>query len=106
MTETMKRRACGRDFALSARMGATSLLLVGLYLAALVPPLWLFHHGILPAKFAFGFDVVVLVLFVLQYTSLDRLARPASRARIFEAAEARKLHAVLERLANLPTSRS
>jgi len=97
----MERRACGRDFALSARMGVTSLLLVGLYLAALVPPLWLFHHGILPAKFAFGFDGFVLVLFVLQYTSLDRMALRASRARIVEAAEAPKLHAVLEKLAGL-----
>src|ERR671930_357993 len=33
----MQRKPCGRDFALSARMGVTCLLLVGLYLAALVP---------------------------------------------------------------------
>jgi heat shock protein HtpX len=101
MTATMKRRACGRDFALSARMGVTTLLLCGLYLAALVPPLWLFHHGLLPAKFAFGFDAVVLLLFVLQYRSLDGMALRASHARIVEDAEAPKLHAVLERLAGL-----
>src|SRR5207248_7449797 len=101
MTATMKRRACGRDFALSARMGVTTLLLCGLYLAALVPPLWLFHEGILPAKFAFGFDAVVLLLFVLQYRSLDGTALRASHARIVEDAEAPKLHAVLEKLAGL-----
>jgi heat shock protein HtpX len=101
MTATMKRRACGRDFALSARMGVTTLLLCGLYLAALVPPLWLFHHGLLPAKFAFGFDAVVLLLFVLQYRSLDGMALRASHARIVEDAEAPKLHAVLEKLAGL-----
>ena len=74
MTATMKRTACGRDFVLSARMGVTALLLCGLYFAALVLPLWLFHEGILPAKFAFGFDAVVLLLFVLQYRSLDGMA--------------------------------
>ena len=58
----MRRSACGRDFALSARMGVTSLLLVGLYSAALLPPIWLFLHGILPAKFAFGFEAIVVVL--------------------------------------------
>jgi heat shock protein HtpX len=100
-SEEMKRRACGRDFALSARMGVTTLLLVGLYLAALVPPLWLFHEGILAAKFAFGFDAVVLVLLALQYTSLDRMALRTSRARLVEVAEAPKLHALLERLAGL-----
>ena len=97
----MRRTACGRDFALSARMGVTTLLLVGLYLAALVPPLWLFHHGFLPAKAAFGFDGFVLVLVVLQYVSLDRMALRASRARIVGASEAPKLHAVLEQLAGL-----
>ena len=97
----MRRTACGRDFALSARMGVTTLLLVGLYLAALVPPLWLFHHGFLPAKAAFGFDGFVLVLVVLQYVSLDRMALRASRARIVEPDDAPKLHAVLARLAGL-----
>jgi len=82
-------------------MGVTTLLLVGLYLAALVPPLWLFHHGFLPAKAAFGFDGFVLVLVVLQYVSLDRMALRASRARIVGASEAPKLHAVLEQLAGL-----
>jgi heat shock protein HtpX len=101
MTATMKRRACGRDFALSARMGVTTLLLCGLYLAALVPPLWLFHHGLLPAKFAFGFDAIVLLLFVFQYSSLDGMALRASHARIVEDAEAPKLHEVLEKLAGL-----
>src|SRR5438874_1194499 len=101
MTATMKRTACGRDFVLSARVGLTTVLLCGLYLAAFVPPLWLFHEGILPAKFAFGFDAVVLLLFVLQYRSLDGMALRASHARIVEDAEAPKLHAVLEKLAGL-----
>jgi heat shock protein HtpX len=82
-------------------MGVTSLLLIGLYLAVLVPPLWLFHRGILPAKFAFGFDGIVVVLLVSQYVSLDRMALRASRARIVGASEAPKLHAVLEKLAAL-----
>jgi heat shock protein HtpX len=82
-------------------MGVTSLLLVGLYLAALVPPIWLFRHGILPARFAFGFEAIVVVLFVVQYTSLDRMALRAARARIVGPAEAPKLHAVLEKLAGL-----
>jgi heat shock protein HtpX len=82
-------------------MGVTSLLLVVLYLAALVPPIWLFRHGILPARFAFGFEAIVVVLFVVQYTSLDRMALRASRARIVGPAEAPKLHAVLEKLAGL-----
>jgi heat shock protein HtpX len=97
----MKRRSCGRDFALSARMGVTTVLLAGLYLAALVPPVWLFRHGILPAKIAFGFDGVVLVLFVLQYTALDSMALRTSRARLVGAAEAPKLLAVLDELAAL-----
>jgi len=82
-------------------MGVTSLLLVGLYSAALLPPIWLFRHGILPAKFAFGFEAIVVVLFVLQYTSLDRMALRVSRARIVGPEEAPKLHAVLEKLAGL-----
>jgi heat shock protein HtpX len=82
-------------------MGVTSLLLLGLYLAVLVPPLWLFQQDVLPAKYAFGFDAVVLGLLVLQYTSLDRLALRASRARIVTASEAPTLHAVLEKLAGL-----
>jgi heat shock protein HtpX len=97
----MKRRACGRDLALSTRMGVTSLLLVGLYAAVLVPPLWLFHGGILPAKFAFGFDGIVVVLLASQYVALDRMALRASRARIVTASEAPKLHAALEKLAAL-----
>jgi heat shock protein HtpX len=97
----MKRKACGRDFALSARMGVTSLLLVGLYLAALVPPIWLYRHGIFPAKLTLGFDAVVLVLLALQYFSLDLMALRSSRARLVEPTEAPKLHAVLEKLAGL-----
>lgn len=97
----MKRRACGRDLSLSIRMGVTSLLLLALYLAVLASPLWLFHHGILPAKFAFGFDGIVLILLVSQYVSLDRVALRAARARIVSASEAPDLHAVLERLAGL-----
>jgi heat shock protein HtpX len=97
----MRRTACGRDFVLSARMGVTSLLLVALYLAALVPPIWLFHRGILGAKFAFGFDALVLVLLVCQYVSLEKMALRSSGARIVESGDAPKLHTVLERLAAL-----
>jgi heat shock protein HtpX len=82
-------------------MGVTSLLLLGLYLAVLVPPLWLFQQDVLSARYAFGFDAVVLGLLVLQYTSLDRLALRASRARIVTASDAPRLHAVLEKLAGL-----
>jgi heat shock protein HtpX len=97
----MQRKPCGRDFALSARMGVTCLLLVGLYLAALVPPLWLYHHGFLEAKLAFGFEAVVAALFALQYVSLDTAALRASRARVVSASEAPQLHAALEKLAAL-----
>jgi heat shock protein HtpX len=97
----MRRRACGRDVWLSARMGVTSLLLVALYVAALVPPVWLFHRGILPAKFAFGFEALVVILFVWQYFSLDKMALRASGARIVEPGDAPKLHTALERLAAL-----
>src|SRR6266545_959065 len=97
----MRRRACGRDFALSTRMGVTCLLLVGLYFAALAPPLWLLHGGILPAKLAIGFEALVVVLLGLQYASLDSMALRAARARIVEADEAPKLHGALEKLAAL-----
>lgn len=97
----MKRRTCGRDLTLSVRMGLTSVLLLSLYVAVLAFPLWLFHHDILPAKFAFGFDGIVLILLISQYVSLDRVALRAARARIVAASEAPALHAVLERLAGL-----
>ena len=97
----MKRRTCGRDLTLSVRMGLTSLLLLSLYVGVLAFPLWLFHHEILPAKFAFGFDGIVLILLLSQYVSLDRVALRAARARIVAASDEPGLHAVLERLAGL-----
>jgi heat shock protein HtpX len=97
----VRRKACGRDFALSARMGLTALLLAGLYLAALFTPLWLLHHDVLPAKFALGFDAVVVAMFVAQYVSLDQMALRTSRARLVDQYQAPKLHAVLEKLAAL-----
>jgi heat shock protein HtpX len=104
----MKRSACGRDFALSARMAVTMTLLGLLYLAVLAAPLWLLSGGFLPARYALGLDGLLLLLLGLQYLSLDRVALAASRARIVDRDRAPEFHAAVERLcalADLPKPR-
>jgi heat shock protein HtpX len=84
------------------------VLLIALYAAALATPLWLHSIGVLPWHYALGADAVVLLLFGLQYVSLDRAALRASRARILAAEDAPDLHNAVERLcalAELPKPR-
>ena len=104
----MKRKAPGRDLLLSAAIVVAMLLLAALYVAALAAPLWLQSVGLLPLHWALGIDGLILVLFALQYRSLDWAALRASRARFVSASEAPMLHAAVERLcgvAELPKPR-
>jgi heat shock protein HtpX len=108
MNQMMKRNACGRDFALSARMAVTMTLLGLLYLAVLAAPLWLLSVGLLSVLYAFGLDGLLLLLLGLQYLSLDRIALAASRAQIVDCDGAPELHAAVDRLcavADLPKPR-
>jgi heat shock protein HtpX len=104
----MKRKAPGRDLLLSAAIVVAMLLLAALYVAALAAPLWLHSTGLLPLHWALGVAALILVLFGLQYRSLDWAALRASRARFVSPSEAPMLHGAVERLcgvAGLPKPR-
>lgn len=97
----MKRKVVGRDLTLSAAMGVAMLLLGVLYVAALAYPLFLHWIGLFELGWALLIDIVILVLFGLQFRSLDWAALRASRARFVSPAEAPELHATIERLCGL-----
>ncbi len=95
----MKRKAYGRDRALSARMFATMFLLGGLYVAFFVVLLYLFDFGL--------FFALVLIggLAFLQYFTSDKIALAASGAKVVGPDQAPELHAMVDRLcamADLP----
>ena len=98
----MKRKAYGRDAGLSARMVTTMFLLGALYVAFFVVLLQFTDIGI-------GFLILILAgLAFLQYYTSDKIALPASRAKIVERDEAPELHDMVERLcamADLPKPR-
>lgn len=89
-------------------MAVALILLAALYLAALATPVGLHSVGLLPWRYALGADAIVLMLFGLQYASLDSAALRATRARIVGPEEAPRLHDAVERLcalAELPKPR-
>ncbi len=95
----MKRKAYGRDRALSARMFATMFLLGGLYVAFFVVLLYLFDFGLLFAL------VLIGGLAFLQYFTSDKIALAASGAKVVGPDQAPELHAMVDRLcamADLP----
>jgi heat shock protein HtpX len=98
----MKRRAYGRDFGLSARMGLTLFLLGALYVAFFVVLISVVQAPI--------FFVILLIggLAFLQYFTSDKIALRAAGAKVVERDQAPELHDMVERLcamADLPKPR-
>jgi len=98
----MQRKAYGRDFGLSARMGLTMFLLGALYVGFFVALLQFTGIGI-------GFVIVIMAgLGFVQYYTSDKIALAASGAKVVERDEAPELHDMVERLcamADLPQPR-
>jgi heat shock protein HtpX len=87
----MKRKAYGRDFGLSARMGLTLFLFGALYV------------GLFALLLQSGVSLWFAVLIgaggpLVQWYLSDRLALAASRAKIVSPEEAPELHAMVDRL--------
>ena len=98
----MERRAYGRDFGLSARMGLTMFLLGLLYVVFFVVLI-----SVIDAPFIVIVLILGLLAFVQYYTS-DKIALRASGAKIVERDQAPELHDMVERLcamADLPKPR-
>src|SRR5262245_11608452 len=88
----MRRRAFGRDFGLSARLGLTLFLLGALYVVFFVVLVQVFQLGIVP--------MVVLLggLAFLQYYTSDKIALAAAGAKVVTPEQAPELHAMVDRL--------
>lgn len=87
----MKRKAYGRDFGLSARMGLTLFLFGALYV------------GLFALLLQSGVSLWLAVVIgaggpLVQWYLSDRLALAASRAKIVSPEEAPELHAMVDRL--------
>jgi heat shock protein HtpX len=98
----MERKAYGRDFGLSARMGLTMFLLGLLYVVFFVVLI-----TVVDAPFIVIVAIMGLLAFVQYYTS-DKIALRASGAKIVERDQAPELHDMVERLcamADLPKPR-
>jgi heat shock protein HtpX len=82
-------------------MSAAIVLLAALYAIALATPLALAWLGLLPSHYALVADGLIVLLFALEYASLDDAALRSSGARLVDRDEAPKLHDLVERLAAL-----
>jgi heat shock protein HtpX len=88
----MKRKAYGRDTALSTRMFMTMFLLGALYVAFFVVLINLFQVGLIGALLIMG------VLAFIQYFTSDKIALAASGAKVVSREQAPELHDMVERL--------
>ena len=98
----MKRKAYGRDRALSLRMLLAGGLLGALYVVFAVVLFQVLNLGLAPML------VIVLGMAVFQYYTSDKLALAASGAKVVSREQAPELHDVVERLcamADLPKPR-
>jgi heat shock protein HtpX len=88
----MKRKAYGRDVALSTRMFTTMFLLGGVYVAFFSALVYFTGVGFIAAFLLIG------ALAFVQYFTSDKLALKASGAKVVSREEAPELHAMVERL--------
>jgi heat shock protein HtpX len=88
----MRRRAFGRDFGLSARLGLTLFLLGALYVVFFVVLVQYFQLGIVPMVLLLG------GLAFLQYYTSDKIALAAAGAKVVTPDQAPELHAMVDRL--------
>jgi heat shock protein HtpX len=89
----MERKAYGRDFGLSFRMGMTMFVLGLLYVAFFVALVQFTGVGV------FGIVFILGILSFVQFFTSDKIALLASGAKVVEREEAPELHDMVERLA-------
>ena len=98
----MERKAFGRDFGLSLRMGTTMFVLGLIYVAFFILLINVTSVGI------FGIVVILGILAFVQYFTSDKIALLASGAKVVDRDQAPELHDMVERLsamADLPKPR-
>jgi heat shock protein HtpX len=89
----MERKAYGRDFGLSLRMGTTMFILGLVYVLFFVALVQFTGVGI------FGIVLILGILSFVQFFTSDKIALLASGAKVVEREEAPELHDMVERLA-------
>jgi heat shock protein HtpX len=91
----MERKAYGRDFGLSLRMGTTMFVLGLLYVAFFVALVQFTGVGI------FGIVLIIGILSFVQFFTSDKIALLASGAKVVDREQAPELHDMVERLAGM-----
>ena len=89
----MERKAYGRDFGLSLRMGTTMFVLGLVYVLFFVALVQFSGVGI------FGIVLILGILSFVQFFTSDKIALLASGAKVVEREQAPELHDMVERLA-------
>jgi heat shock protein HtpX len=89
----MERKAYGRDFGLSLRMGTTMFILGLVYVLFFVALVQFTGVGV------FGIVFILGILSFVQFFTSDKIALLASGAKVVEREEAPELHDMVERLA-------
>lgn len=89
----MERKAYGRDFGLSLRMGVTMFVLGLVYVAFFIALVQFTGVGI------FGIVLIIGILSFVQFFTSDKIALLASGAKVVEREQAPELHDMVERLA-------
>jgi heat shock protein HtpX len=89
----MERKAYGRDFGLSLRMGTTMFILGLVYVLFFVALVQFTGVGI------FGIVLILGILSFVQFFTSDKIALLASGAKVVEREQAPDLHDMVERLA-------
>ncbi len=89
----MERKAYGRDFGLSLRMGTTMFILGLVYVLFFVALVQFTGVGV------FGIVLILGILSFVQFFTSDKIALLASGAKVVEREQAPELHDMVERLA-------
>jgi heat shock protein HtpX len=89
----MERKAYGRDFGLSLRMGTTMFVLGLLYVVFFIALVQFTGVGI------FGIVLIIGILSFVQFFTSDKIALLASGAKVVDREQAPELHNMVERLA-------
>jgi heat shock protein HtpX len=89
----MERKAYGRDFGLSLRMGTTMFVLGLVYVAFFIALVQFTGVGI------FGIVLIIGILSFVQFFTSDKIALLASGAKVVDREQAPELHDMVERLA-------
>jgi heat shock protein HtpX len=91
----MERKAYGRDFGLSFRMGMTMFVLGLVYVAFFVALVQFTGVGLI------GIVLIMGILSFVQFFTSDKIALLASGAKVVERDQAPELHDMVERLAGM-----